>query len=77
MGRLCGGAYGISDIKAPIFLHGWVVVGVGRCGGGRVGGGGVGEEAKHHAAYLKKTSPVHETVKKIPDFKQFGRAVKL
>ena len=31
MGRLCGGAHEISGIKAPIFLHGWVV-----------GGGGVG-----------------------------------
>ena len=36
-----------------------------------------GEEAKHHVAYLKKTSPVQETVEKIPDFKKFGRAVKL
>ena len=25
MGRLCGGAHEISDIKAPLFLHGWVV----------------------------------------------------
>ena len=42
MGRLCGGAHGISGIKAPLFLHGWVVGGflgwvVGRIGGG-VGG---------------------------------------
>ena len=36
-----------------------------------------GEEAKHHVAYLKKTSPVQQTVEKIPDFKKFGRAVKL
>ena len=36
-----------------------------------------GEEAKHHVSYLKKTSPVQETVEKIPDFKMFGRAVKL
>ena len=36
-----------------------------------------GEEAKHHVAYLKKTSPVQETVEKIPDFKKFRRAVKL
>ena len=36
-----------------------------------------GEEAKHHVAYLKKTSLVQETVEKIPDFKKFGRAVKL
>ena len=26
MGRLCEGAHEISDIKAPIFLHGWVGV---------------------------------------------------
>ena len=32
MGRLCGEAHEISGIKAPIFLHGWVV----GCGG--VGG---------------------------------------
>ena len=25
MGRLCGGAHEISGIKAPLFLHGWVV----------------------------------------------------
>ena len=25
MGRLCRGAHEISDIKAPLFLHGWVV----------------------------------------------------
>ena len=36
-----------------------------------------GEEAKHHVAYLKKTNPVQGTVKKIPDFKKFGRAAKL
>ena len=24
-GRLCGGAHKISDIKAPLFLHGWVM----------------------------------------------------
>ena len=41
MGRLCGGAHEISGIKAPIFFHGWVGVGVGRGGGGRVGGGEV------------------------------------
>ena len=37
MGRLCGGAHDILGIKAPIFLHGWVVY-----WGGGVGGGGVG-----------------------------------
>ena len=36
-----------------------------------------GEEAKHHVAYLKKTNPIQETVKKIPDFRKFGRATKL
>ena len=36
-----------------------------------------GEEANHHVVYLKKTSPVQETVEKIPDFKKFRRAVKL
>ena len=36
-----------------------------------------GEEAKHHVAYLKKTSPVQEKVEKIPDFKKSRRAVKL
>ena len=36
-----------------------------------------GEEAKHHVAYLKKASPVQETVEKIPHFKKFRRAVKL
>ena len=46
MGRLCGGAHEISGIKAPLFLHGWVVGGgVGRDGwvsSGEVGGvGGV------------------------------------
>ena len=35
MGRLCGGAHEISGIKAPFFLHGWVV------GGGVDGGLGV------------------------------------
>ena len=40
MGRLCGGAHELSGIKAPIFLHGWVVGG--GVSGGRVGGGGVG-----------------------------------
>ena len=37
MGRLCGGVHEISGIKAPLFLHGWVVGGflgwVGRGGG--------------------------------------------
>ena len=28
-----------------------------------------GGKVKHHVAYLKKTNPVKETVKKIPDFK--------
>ena len=43
MGRLCEGAHEISDIKAPIFLRGWVEGGeVGvvvwvRSGGGVVG----------------------------------------
>ena len=48
MGRLCGGAHEISGIKAPIFLHGWVVgVGDWVAGGGvvvvgcGVGGGGI------------------------------------
>ena len=27
MGRLCGGAHEISGIKAPLFLHGWVLGG--------------------------------------------------
>ena len=36
-----------------------------------------GEEAKHHVAYLKRMNLVQETVEKIPDFKTFGRAVKL
>ena len=36
-----------------------------------------GEEAKHHVTYLKKTSLVQETVKKMPVFKKFRRAVKL
>ena len=36
-----------------------------------------GEETKHHVAYLKKTNPVQETIRKIPDFKKFGRAAKL
>ena len=36
-----------------------------------------GGEVKHHIAYLKKTNPVKETVKKIPDFKKFGRMAKL
>ena len=34
-------------------------------------------EAKHHVAYLKKTNPIQETVKIIPDFGKFGRAAKL
>ena len=42
MGRLCGGTHEISGIKAPFFLHGWVV------GGswldGCLGGGGVGRD---------------------------------
>ena len=55
MGRLCGGAHEISGIKAPFFLHGWVVGGFLRwvdvgVGGGwgvvelvvKVWGGGVG-----------------------------------
>ena len=38
MSRLCGGAHEISGIKAPLFLHGWVVGGfLGWVGGGRVG----------------------------------------
>ena len=37
MGRLCGGAHEISDIKAPLFLCGWV--GVVEWWGGGVGGG--------------------------------------
>ena len=36
-----------------------------------------GEETKHHVAYLKKTNPVQETIRKIPDFKTFARAAKL
>ena len=27
IGRLCGGTHEISGIKAPLFLHGWVVRG--------------------------------------------------
>ena len=38
MCRLCGGAHEISGIKAPIFLHGWVVGGGVQSGGGVVGG---------------------------------------
>ena len=36
-----------------------------------------GEETKHHVAYLKKTNPVQEIIRKIPDFKKFERAAKL
>ena len=36
-----------------------------------------GEEMKHHVTHIKKTNLVEETVDKIPDFKKFGRAVKL
>ena len=36
-----------------------------------------GGEMKHHVTHIKKTNPVEETVDKIPDFKKFGRAVKL
>ena len=36
-----------------------------------------GEEMKHHVKHIKKTNPVEETVDKIPDFKKFGKAVKL
>ena len=36
-----------------------------------------GEETKHHVAYLKKTNPVQDIVRKIPDFKKFGRVAKL
>ena len=40
MGRLCGGVHEISGIKAPLFLHGWVVGGfLGWVGGGAVGSG--------------------------------------
>ena len=42
MGRLCGRAHEISDIKAPLFLHGWVVRWVLGVDGGGVGGDGVG-----------------------------------
>ena len=55
MGRLCGGAREISGIKAPIFLHWWMLgsgvgsevgvvqwVGEWWCGGGQVVGGEVG-----------------------------------
>ena len=48
MGRLCGGAHEISDIKAPLFLHGGWLEGSwgGWMGGwwwdGWLGGGGVG-----------------------------------
>ena len=45
MGRLCGGAHGISSIKVPLFLCGWVgcggVGGIGVDGGVGGGGGGV------------------------------------
>ena len=36
-----------------------------------------GGEVKHYIAYLKKMSPVKETVEKIPDFKKFGRMATL
>ena len=36
-----------------------------------------GEEMKHHVTHIKKTNSVEENVDKIPDFKKFGRAVKL
>ena len=36
-----------------------------------------GEEMKHHVTHIKKTNPVEETVDKIPDFKNFGKAAKL
>ena len=39
MGRLCGAAHEISGIKAPIFLHGWVVEWVGVVGWVVVGRG--------------------------------------
>ena len=47
MGRLCAGAHEISGIKAPLFLHGWVVLGsrggvFGRVLGYGMVGGGVG-----------------------------------
>ena len=32
---------------------------------------------KHHVTHIEKTNPVEETVDKIPDFKKFGRAVRL
>ena len=32
---------------------------------------------KHHVTHSKKTNLVEETVDKIPDFRKFGRAVKL
>ena len=37
MARLCGGAHEISGIHAPLFFHGWVVLGS-RGWGGRWGG---------------------------------------
>ena len=39
--------------------------------------GSKGDEVKHHVAYLKKSNPAKEVVKKIPDFKKFGRMAKL
>ena len=43
MARLCGGTHEISGIPAPLWLHGWVVLGSrGRVGGGVVGYGVVG-----------------------------------
>ena len=36
-----------------------------------------GEEKNHNDMHIKKTNPVEEPVDKIPDFKKFGRAVKL
>ena len=32
MARLCGGAHEISGIPAPLWLHGWVVLGSGVVG---------------------------------------------
>ena len=40
-------------------------------------GSAKGEEAKQCIAYLKRTNQVEETVKAIPDFRKFGRTIKL
>ena len=36
-----------------------------------------GEKTKHHVAYLKKTNPVQETIRKIPDLKKVWKSSKI